>query len=359
VPAARGHWHSEVAETRCPFSCISIISLRGVSWPSHLSLNSPQYKMSTWTLDEIAEWTPEPDAIYEPAKHPLWEKALHMCVEASDWFVQEAVLESRDLMCKHACIIVVTDQGRLLFQNRREGRQGFGGGTYAAPLLMKSHSARRELFFEANLDVANPAVKYLSPPTLVTQIQHWERQYGMVVVREPYVSTCWTQIMVLRDSAVCECSDGRVMVGDVQLWSRELASNAGYRTRCPRAHQAAIHAGTWYWGESVYGVAHFDETLLIPDAWRAVDFNTMTLLRDDIKSAQQMQGGTIKAASFAGVSAQYAGLASVSQAARAWSFHMGDIAQERWPLLATPVLYSTIINSDWRAAAVAQRRSIG
>ena len=85
------------------------------------------------------------------------------------WWLREALLWQECLGCSAAAIIVVTDQGRVLYQNRREGRQGFGGGRILHGLLLKCTSARRELLDESGLHYTNIACKYLSPVQLVTQ----------------------------------------------------------------------------------------------------------------------------------------------------------------------------------------------
>ena len=101
--------------------------------------------------------------------HPLWSGALAVAANEAveHWWLREALLWQECLRCSGACYIVVTYQGRVLYQKRREGRQGFGGGRILHGLLLKCHSARRELLDESGLHYTNTACTYLSPVQLV------------------------------------------------------------------------------------------------------------------------------------------------------------------------------------------------
>ncbi len=186
----------------------------------------------------------------EIQSHPLWRHALALVAsDAPEWLVNEVLVEQEHLCCTSACILLVTDQGRLVCQQRRQGLQHFGGGRICSCLLSKLHSARRELLMEANFDVAtNRAVKWISNPVLCTVSR--PRGSSMVIAgyREE-IRTCLMQVCVIRDEEV-SVRYGVMSIGGVEMWSRETAWVA-------RQHQEASPSVKREWGQFFYGTPIF------------------------------------------------------------------------------------------------------
>ncbi len=159
----------------------------------------------------------------EIQSHPLWRHALALAAsDAPDWLVNEVVAEQEHLCCTSACILLVTDQGRVVCQQRREGLQHFGGGNICHCLLAKLHSARRELLMEANFGVAtNCAVKWISNPVLCT-VSRPRRSSTVPAKYRGRITTCLTQVCVIRDEEVSVLL-GVMSIGGVEMWSRETA----------------------------------------------------------------------------------------------------------------------------------------
>jgi len=262
--------------------------------------------------------------------HPLWAKALEVARDPAvpEWWLQEAVLDQHRLRCFSACMIVVTTNKRIVYQNRREGRQGFGGGRYLHSLVNKCHSARRELFMESNLDLRSQAIRSVSSPFLVSQASEPDSSWA-------WFGTCWVQIVLVDDNLVLCDTHGVVWVDETQLWSRELGGR-----------------GQFYCGRPIFEVTTLDFDQL--HTWRRCDRICLLLLKKEIEAAQQFR--RTPATAYFDWSGNH-GL-SVSDALnyerdcrvcmQHWEAFFGDIAVQRWPLIATPVLYATMVDPVWR-----------
>lgn len=302
---------------------------------------------------DLSELSPVPEhpCCLQVTGHPLWRTALQVATraDAPEWFIQEAVVDQRDLRCASSCLIVITNGNRMLFQHRREGRQGFGGGKSTHALVNKAHSARRELFWEANLDLNSTAVLFITSPFLTTCGNQGPRNWW---------GSCWIQIVVLDDSEVRTDLRGVVWVADTQLWSRELAWVRDCHNRHPQV--STIHRGQFYQDQPVFGIMG-----LGLDDWstfRRVDRVSLTLLQREILAAQHLRRRP-PTAYFNWTSS---GLTLAEEVAyehlcdhtmRLWAEHFGGVASERWFLIATPVLYATLVVPQWRESARQEARA--
>ena len=280
---------------------------------------------------------PEFNAFRDPQLHPLWRSGVYMSVDAPSPLVAEIMMGDGWVNCRSSCMVVVTTAGRIIYQTRREGRQGFGGGKHSMPLLLKCHSCRRELFFESNIDVANKAIVRISSPVLVTQ----------ATTSSAYPTSCWVQVMVLDNALVRGEQDGRVFVGGVQLFSREVARSAGYPELTSVVTYEHLEAGTWWCGSQIFGICALNDAIDDAYSWRPCDHNTLNLLHGFINEARSscVLARAI-AISDAEVPTDYHKLCEETM--EGWSSHMGDIATKPWPLLSTTMLYNYWCYPAWR-----------
>jgi len=296
-----------------------------------------------WTHDEILAWAPESEALFDVHAHPLWQRALGAVSSGSAGDdVRSFIIggADADVQLCHSCIVVVTDRGRVLYQNRREGKQGFGGGKYCMGAVAAAYRARRELFMESNIDLySNPGFVRLSRPVLVTQCcDGWRGQSW---------STCWVQIALFHDDAICYKYGGMVLqVGAVELWSREVAQAPLER----ESSADTISYGQVYWGRPVFGITLLEDAYADRSGWRTSDWTTMGWLKSFV--AMVIAGcdnmGMLTAVSDSEVPEDYRRRAF--ELALSWRQGMGDIAEVRWPLLASPVYCVTLRDWSWRAA---------
>ncbi len=299
-----------------------------------------------------AGWLPEgTECCMDVCMHPLWRAALEASLRAPPEFVQEAVLEQLQLRCYSAGIELVTTKGDFIMQARREGLQGFGGGKYRHSITNKAHSARREAFGEANLDMGGKEVVFLSEPFLTTATcQHWEGQD---------FATCWLQIVVVNAAAVTTDDHGVVKIGSQTLWSREVASCKDcYRTN---PSPETISKGTHWGGEPIFRIVSFAEAMM-DGVMRRADACSLQLLREEILAAVRLERRPPKA--------YYAWEGSVCSEAdrvayedlcerflRHWQEYFPGVASAKWPLIATPLLYKTLTRPEWRSQMVECFRS--
>ena len=297
------------------------------------------------SLEDVG-WVPEPHASLDVGQFPLWQKALAVA-ERSDvpsWFIQEACIDQQELWCCSAACIVVTSAGRIVAQQRQEGLQHFGGGKRGQSIVNQVHLARRELFWESNLDLNNGAVSFVSEPFFVTSGSqgHWA-----------WWGTCLINIVVCDDEQVSVDVNGAVKIGGSQLWSRELVRGDECYKASPAA--AAIEAGAFFRGQPIFRVIELDFSRM--ELWRAIDSASLGLLRQEIVAAIELKWRPPRAYfrwEDAGVPVaeqrDYEQL--VQEFIRLWRQYFGDIGAQRWPLLATPLLYKTLISRDWRCREV-------
>jgi hypothetical protein len=257
-------------------------------------------------------------------------------------------------------VIVITDKGRIVYQNRREGKQGFGGGKYKQSLINKLHSARRECFWEANLDMhSNAAVLAIGPPHLVTK---WQWCRG-----KKWWGTCLIQIVLLQDDLVQVLENGIVQVAGTVLFSRECCQGRRdleddiYRdNRLGGPSQDAITRGSFFFGKAIFGVAELSPDIM--EEFRRVDRQSMQMLWPEVQAAvkgdmlptratYQWEDSDVLLTTRADYEYQ------VAKVLEYWLSLFGEIARVRWPLLTTRILYKTLTVPEWRRAAVAKVRN--
>ena len=148
---------------------------------------------------------------------------------------------------------------------------------------------------EANIDTSNNAVLSITSPFLVTHerwnVDWWEpaphpvgtthsARCAASNVSAPAgwdFCSCWTQVMLVRDDALC-MRNGCLWLGHERLWSRECAQNSYHCVRTTQPSEEAIRAGTFYWGEPIFGVCSLGDCLSDAQSWRAADYKTIAML---------------------------------------------------------------------------------
>ena len=282
---------------------------------------------------------PEPHAHEDPLTHPLWQTLSHNCLFVPSQAHDAFLLSGYDVDCRHSSMIIISDVGRIFYQCRREGRQLFGGGNCRMPLLLRLHSCRREQWMESNFDVAsNPAVISLSNPILVIQ--------------DTYYGGCLVQICIIDDSQIRIDDDGTVYIGDTQMWSREVARDVGKRRN--KYHELElepttdhISAGTFFQGKPIMGIGDLLQMWDDPSQWRCCDWITCAMLREHLQTILRNPSLNKSSPAFCKIFGGVKHREFCEYIMGYWS-HMGNVAQNRWPLLTTAALYTCWRDAEWR-----------
>ena len=285
---------------------------------------------------------PEPNALVDAINHPLWQAMRNSCVQAQS-SVQQAFLMNGSMGCSSSCMIVISSQGRIVYQHRRQGYQLFGGGKYPMSILWLVHQVRREQWMESNFDVSsNPAVLSLSDPILIMQTS-W--------------NACLVQICIIDDDALLISEDGIVSIGECQLWSREVARDSQYFYELsPNPTAAHMQAGQFFYDSPIIRVCHYLEVAQNHNHWRSCDWISLSLLMPRFRFTL----GQSSAQQIADVNASYLpsclffGDVQHQDYFRELIAHlcsMQGICKSFWPLLTTSKLYTTWNDEDWCAAA--------
>ena len=291
------------------------------------------------------EWIAEGlDCCVEVDVHPLWRAALKASLEAPSSFVLEAALEQQQLRCFSAGVILITTKGDLILQRRRLGLQCFAGGKYKHCLAFKAHSARREAYWEANVDMCDAAIVFISAPFLVTSACHMEWEGADF-------AACWLQVVVVEATAVTQDDAGVLRIGERILWSREVAGGSGcYMTNPPAS---TVASGTHWNGSPIFCRRSLAEALG-GNEMRNIDASSLHLLREEVEAA--LLGQHRKPAAYfdwKGCTVQETYEETCKKTLLTWEKHFGHVASDKWPLIATPLLYETLTLPDWRRGYLA------
>ena len=200
------------------------------------------------------------------------------------------------------------------------------------------------------LELNNPAVVSISSPIFVA---HATRS-----------TICWVQLVLLRAECVSLDTLGIMWVAGKPLFSRERAEDRLWSSQWegPEPSLQFMRAGQFHrhnWRHQIPAGTRIFYKVPLQDLWnkrdlpdglyiRFEDFTTLTLIKDLLYQAAQ--GTVIDYAQVrfpinhpdAQLEAKFHWLA------QQWNLHLGALASDPWPMIATTKVYATFYREDWR-----------